>query len=71
MRQAGLFGLSDQLRLSHCGDPLETMGRVVDFEIFRPALKKALAYGDGAKGGRPLTIRWRCSRCLSWRHRTR
>lgn len=54
MRQAGLFGLSDQLnRLSHCGDPLETMGRVVDFEIFRPALKKALAYGDGAKGGRP------------------
>ena len=54
MRQAGLFGLSDQLkRLSDCGDPLETMGRVVDFEIFRPALEKALAYGAGAKGGRP------------------
>lgn len=29
------------------------MGRVVDFEIFRPALEKALAYGDRAKGGRP------------------
>ena len=54
MRQAGLFGLSDQLkRLSDCGDPLETMGRVVDFEVFRPALEKALAYGDGARGGRP------------------
>ena len=54
MRQAGLFGLSEQLkRLSDCGDPLETMGRVVDFEVFRPALEKALAYGDGAKGGRP------------------
>lgn len=54
MRQAGLFGLSDQLkRLSDCGDPLETIGRVVDFELFRPALEKALAYGDGAKGGRP------------------
>lgn len=54
MRQAGLFGLSDQLkRLSDCGDPLETMSRVVDFEMFRPALEKALAYGDGAKGGRP------------------
>lgn len=54
MHQAGLFGLSDQLkRLSDCGDPLETMSRVVDFEIFRPALEKALAYGDGAKGGRP------------------
>ena len=54
MRQAGLFGLSDQLkRLSDCGDPLETMSRVVDFEVFRPALDKALAYGDGAQGGRP------------------
>ena len=54
MRQAGLFGLSDQLkRLSDCGDPLETMSRVVNFEVFRPALEKALAYGDGAKGGRP------------------
>lgn len=54
MRQAGLFGLSDQLkRLSECGDPLETMLRVVDFELFRPALEKALAYGDGARGGRP------------------
>ena len=54
MRQAGLFGLSDQLkRLSDCGDPLETMSRVVDFEVFRPALEKALAYGDGVKGGRP------------------
>jgi len=54
MRQAGLFGLSDQLRrLSDCGDPLETMSCVVDFEIFRPPLEKALAYGDGTKGGRP------------------
>ena len=54
MRQTGLFGLSDQLeRLSDCGDPLETMSRVVDFELFRPVLEKALAYGDGAKGGRP------------------
>ena len=54
MRQAGLFELSNQLkRLSDCGDPLETMGRVVDFEVFRKALEKALAYGDGAKGGRP------------------
>jgi hypothetical protein len=27
--------------------------RVVDFEAFRPALETALAYTDGAKGGRP------------------
>ena len=64
MRQAGLLGLSDQLkRLSAVGDSLETMGRVVDFEVFRPALEMALAYGDGAKGGRRPMIRWRCSRC--------
>lgn len=54
MRQAGLFGLSDHLkRLSADGDPLEVLAQVVDFETFRPTLIAALAYGDGAKGGRP------------------
>jgi transposase, IS5 family len=54
MRQAGLFGLSDHLkRLSAYGDPLEELGRIIDFEAFRPTLVAALAYGDGAKGGRP------------------
>ena len=28
------------------------MSGVVDFEVFCPALEKALAYGDGAKGAR-------------------
>jgi transposase, IS5 family len=54
MRQAGLFGLSEHLkRLSAHGDPLEQLGRIIDFEAFRPTLTAALAYGDGAKGGRP------------------
>ena len=54
MKQAGLFGLSEHLkRLSAVGDPLETMQRVVDFEDSRPLLEAALAYSDGAKGGRP------------------
>ena len=54
MRQAGLFGLSEHLkRLSAHGDPLEELGRIIDFEAFRPVLVAALAYGDGAKGGRP------------------
>lgn len=54
MRQSGLLGLSAQLkRLSDGGDPLETLRRVVDFEAFRPSLETALAYADGAKGGRP------------------
>ena len=54
MRQAGLFGLSDHLkRLSDYGDPLEELAWIVDFEVFRPALVGALAYSDGARGGRP------------------
>ncbi len=54
MKQSGLFGLSDHLkRLSAHGDPLEELGRIVDFEGFRPLLETALAYSDGKKGGRP------------------
>lgn len=54
MKQAGLFGLSDHLkRLSANGDPLEELGRIVDFEGFRPILDNALGYCDGTKGGRP------------------
>lgn len=54
MRQTGFFGLSDHLkRLSADGDPLEELGGIIDFEVFRPTLVMALAYGDGAKGGRP------------------
>ena len=54
MRQAGLFGLSDHLkRLSADGDLLEGLGRIVDFEAFRPTLVAGLAYGDGTKGGCP------------------
>ena len=54
MRQTGLFGLSEHLkRLSANGDPLEELGRIIDFEAFRPALVAGLAYGDGSKGGRP------------------
>ena len=54
MRQQGLFGLSEHLkRLSAYGDSLEVLAQVVDFEAFRPTLVAALAYSDGAKGGRP------------------
>lgn len=34
-------------------DPLEELGRIIDFEAFHPVLVAALAYGDGAKGSRP------------------
>jgi len=40
-------------RLSDLGDQLEAFRAAVDFEIFRADLVKALAYSDGAQGGRP------------------
>ena len=40
-------------RLSNLGDELETYAGTVDFEMFRPELDMALAYCDGADGGRP------------------
>ncbi|MCV6546472.1 MAG: transposase, partial [Cohaesibacter sp.] len=54
MREPGLFDVDERLkRLSDIGDQLEAYDRLVDFEIVRSVLDKALAYGDGAKGGRP------------------
>jgi len=52
--QPGFFDVEDRLkRLSDLGDQLEAFSAAVDFETFRPALNAALAYSDGAKGGRP------------------
>jgi len=54
MKHGGLFGLSEDLkRLSAFGDPLEELGRVIDFEGFRPILEGALDYSDGSKVHRP------------------
>jgi IS5 family transposase len=53
-RQAGFFDVDDRLkRLSALGDQLEAFRAVVNFEMFRPDLDAALAYSDGAQGGRP------------------
>src|ERR671916_1242933 len=52
--QPGFFDVEDRLkRLSDLGDQLEAFAAAVDFELFRPVLDAALAYSDGAKGGRP------------------
>jgi IS5 family transposase len=52
--QAGFFDVDDRLkRLSDLGDQLEAFRAAVDFEIFRADLVEALAYSDGAQGGRP------------------
>ena len=52
--QPGFFDVDDRLkRLSDLGDQLEAFQAAVDFEIFRADLMSALAYSDGAQGGRP------------------
>jgi len=52
--QPGFFDVDDRLkRLSDLGDRLEGFRAAVDFEMFRPDLDAALAYSDGAQGGRP------------------
>ncbi|GAD11650.1 transposase and inactivated derivatives (plasmid) [Gluconobacter frateurii NBRC 103465] len=54
MKQPGFFDVEERLaQLSGLGDQLEAFSRIVDFEVFRPELDKALAYADGSKGGRP------------------
>lgn len=54
MAQPGFFDFDERLkRLSDIGDQLEAYAGVVDFEIFRADLVKALNYTDGSKGGRP------------------
>ena len=52
--QPGFFDVDERLkRLSDLGDQLLAFAAAVDFEVFRPELKAALAYSDGAQGGRP------------------
>ena len=52
--QAGFFDLDGRLKeLSAKGDALERLATIVDFELFRPDLARAVPRSDGAKGGRP------------------
>lgn len=54
MAEPGLFDVDERLAaLSASGDPLERLGRVVDFELFRPVLIAALPRSDRSRGGRP------------------
>ena len=52
--QAGFFDIDERLKdLSAKGDELERLKGLVDFEMFRPALRQAVPRSDGSKGGRP------------------
>lgn len=52
-RQPGLFDLEERLApLSAKGDGLR-LGAVIDFELFRPELERAVPRADRSQGGRP------------------
>jgi hypothetical protein len=52
--QAGFFDVDERLKeLSAKGDALERLSAIVDFELFRADLARAVPRSDGAKGGRP------------------
>ena len=51
--QAGFFDVDERLKeLSAKGDDLERLSSVVNFELFRPDLARAVPRSDGSKGGR-------------------
>src|SRR3546814_10435602 len=52
--QAGFFDLDERYAgLSASGDPLERLSRVVDFEVFREELERAVRRSERRRGGRP------------------
>ncbi len=52
--QAGFLDVDERLRqLSAKGDSLERLSAVVDFELLRAKLERAVPRSDRAKGGRP------------------
>ncbi len=52
--QARFFDVDERLKeLSAKGDALERLSVIVDFELFRPDLIRAVPRSDGSKGGRP------------------
>ena len=54
LAQRGFFDLDARYAaVSAAGDPLEKPGGLIDFEIFRSALDRALKRSDGSTGGSP------------------
>jgi transposase, IS5 family len=53
-QQSGFFDLEERLAmLSAKGDGLERLSAVVNFELFRPELERAVPRSDRSQGGRP------------------
>jgi transposase, IS5 family len=53
-RDPGFFDVDERLKeLSVKGDDLERLSAIVDFEMFRADLERAVPRSDRSKGGRP------------------
>jgi IS5 family transposase len=53
-RQVGMFDVEERLAgLTKKGDELERLAAVIDFELFRSELERAVPRADRARGGRP------------------
>ena len=53
MKQKGFFDEDDRLKeLSNLGDPLEKLNKAISWNIFRPAITKALKKEPKGPGGR-------------------
>jgi len=54
--QGGFFAVDERLKeLSAKGDALERLNVILDFEVFRRDLARAVPRSGGSKGGRPVT----------------
>src|SRR5215207_3204324 len=52
--QAGFFDIEERLKeLSAKGDTLERLKGLMEFELFRPNLERAVPRADRSRGGRP------------------
>ena len=52
--QPGFFDVDERLKeLSAKGDALERLSAVVDFDLFRTDLERAVVRSDRSRGGRP------------------
>lgn len=70
MGQTYLFGSQIQLdRLEKMGDPLIEINRIIDWEMFREPLEKAIRKPDYKKGGRPpwdVVMMFKITMLMSW-----
>jgi len=56
-RQPGFFDVGERLpELSAKGDDLERTSRLINFEMFRAELERAVPTSDASKGGRPALV---------------